>query len=350
MSKRTKILSPILVVALTIALVLTFVPFGQGLVLKASNYVSVSLNSVIRVGDVYAADPIDVGVSFGSVGDADAYVGFYGYYTYANATNPASDDATITDLKIWVSLHPGVLNLWVGSFSASGNVLTCHDSESVGDIPAGSEQTVVGVDIEFLSGEYIGCSAKATTTDGTAIERFNSGYDGMWSFVGERIDPSDSGTFIWNAGDAISIYGESTAGGCSEDISNASDMWDVNSGTPVAVSSEYATGLDYFAVTNSSGGAVTITIQGEDLIGDGDDWTLSDTATAGNMTYGLKAGLNGDDYNIIVKKTEGGGYNTLVANLADSGSQKWGLEMYTPTVYTNGNDKTGVVTITATCD
>ena len=65
------------------------------------------------------------------------------------------------------------------------------------------------------------------------------------------------------------------------------------------------------------------------------------------MIYGLKAGLSGGDYTIIVKKNSP--YNDLVTGLADSGTQDWGLKLWTPTAYTDGATKTGTVTITATC-
>jgi hypothetical protein len=137
------------------------------------------------------------------------------------------------------------------------------------------------------------------------------------------------------------------AGGCTEDITNTPSAWSVNSGSPVETSSEYTTGLTHFTVTNNSGGAVDITISGTDMAGGGYTWTLSDTATAGDMTFGLKAGLSGGDYTIIVKKNSP--FNALVSGLADEGTQDWGLKLYTPTLYDDGYTKTGTVTITATC-
>ncbi|OGO14671.1 MAG: hypothetical protein A2Z02_02925 [Chloroflexi bacterium RBG_16_48_7] len=105
-----------------------------------------------------------------------------------------------------------------------------------------------------------------------------------------------------------------------------------------------STGL-YFTVTNNSGSAVNITISGTDITG-GTTWTLSDTATPGPTTAGMKASLDGVSYNIIVKKTAP--FNTLVSNLANGASQSWGLQLLAPTAYTDSTQKTGTVTLTAT--
>lgn len=111
---------------------------------------------------------------------------------------------------------------------------------------------------------------------------------------------------------------------------------------------EYETGLTYFTVTNNSGAAVTIYISGTDAIG-GTTHTLSDTATPGNNIFGLKAGLKGKGYTIIVKKLES--YNTLVSGLADGATQKWGLKIYTPTTMTYEDaQKTFTTTLSVVLD
>ncbi len=110
--------------------------------------------------------------------------------------------------------------------------------------------------------------------------------------------------------------------------------------------SSYPTNLDYFTVTNNSAYPVNITIGGSDMIG-GITWTLSDDATPGVDIYSLRAGLEGDgSYTIIVKRN--GPYNTLVSNLASLGTQRWGLELLSPTSFSDGAQKSGIVTLTAT--
>ena len=108
------------------------------------------------------------------------------------------------------------------------------------------------------------------------------------------------------------------------------------------------TGLDYFTVTNHSTSDVTITIRGTDMSGGDVTWELSDTATQGENRYGLMAGLETFSYDIIVKKTET--FNTLVSGLPASQEQKWGLQLLAPTSFTDGEEKTGTVTLTAALD
>jgi hypothetical protein len=125
------------------------------------------------------------------------------------------------------------------------------------------------------------------------------------------------------------------------DISNSPGSYDFGS---VAESSTTATGLTYFTITNNSGFSIDITISATDMTG-GTTWTLSDTATPGADIYGMKAGLEGGSYDVIVKKT--GPFNTLVSGLADANTQKWGLQLLAPTSFSDGATKTGTITITA---
>ncbi len=303
-----------------------------------------SAQFVLNVGGVGVAsanpDPIDVGAS---AIDRN-YVGAIHSYTRVSESNPANDSGTITSVESWYAVGTETDDVWIGTFSASGNVLTCRDSESIGDVVPGSKQTASGLDITIETGDYIGVHAKSGYA--LSIELDASG-DGWWYVSGEYIDPSDSTTFSYKSSRTISLYGEGETAGCSEDITNSPSSWSVNGGTPVDVNSNYFTGLTYFTVTNNSGGAVDIAISGTDMTGGGYTWTLSDTATPGDMIYGLKAGLSGGDYTIVVKKNSP--YNNLVTGLADSGTQDWGLKIYTPTSYDDGNAKSGTVTITATC-
>lgn len=105
------------------------------------------------------------------------------------------------------------------------------------------------------------------------------------------------------------------------------------------------TGLDYFTVTNYGEGAIDISIRCTDMTGVGVDWDLSDTAVAGVDTYGLYAGVSGDAYNIVVRETAP--YNNLVAGLAASTDQEWGLRILVPTTMSDFNAKSGNITLTA---
>jgi hypothetical protein len=112
----------------------------------------------------------------------------------------------------------------------------------------------------------------------------------------------------------------------------------------LAASATPVTGLDYFTVTNNSAFPIDITISGTNMNG-GVTWTLADDGNPGADIYGLKAGLEGGDYTIIVKKTAP--YNTLKASLAAAGTQKFGLKLFAPTSFSDGISKSGTVTLTA---
>jgi len=111
-----------------------------------------------------------------------------------------------------------------------------------------------------------------------------------------------------------------------------------------ALSSTVETGLDYFTITNDSNCVVDVTIGGSDFVGEGTNWTLSDTATPGSNIAGLKAGLEGGSYTIVVKKTLP--YNILVEDLSIGGTQNFGLRLYMPTEVTDANKKSCTVTLT----
>ena len=157
------------------------------------------------------------------------------------------------------------------------------------------------------------------------------------------VDINDDGfdtTYGWGLIDALAAVGSVQS---TTDISNSPSSY------PFGVLSENSTsqtGITYFTVTNNSAYPVNITIGGSDMIG-GVTWTLSDTAMPGADTYGLRAGLEGDGgYTIIVKKN--GPYNTLVSNLPSLGTQRWGLELLSPIFFSDGTQKSGNVTLTAT--
>ena len=128
-----------------------------------------------------------------------------------------------------------------------------------------------------------------------------------------------------------------------QDISNSPDNYPFGT---LSEGSITATGQTHFTVTNNSTYSVNITIGGSDMTGGGVTWTLSDTATPGPNTYGLKAGLAGGNYNITVSKNSSN--TTLISNLAPSGTQSWGLQLLAPTSFTDGVQKSGIVTLTAT--
>lgn len=145
---------------------------------------------------------------------------------------------------------------------------------------------------------------------------------------------------------AAKLHIEYTAGGCSPSIELDQSSWSVNGGTPVDTNTAYNTGLDWCTITNNSGGSIDIFIQGTDMTG-GTAWDLSDDYSNGSDIYGMRAGLYGGSYNIDVKEST---TNLLKDSLADSGTQDFGLQILTPTAYSDGVSKSGTVMVTAVCE
>jgi hypothetical protein len=77
------------------------------------------------------------------------------------------------------------------------------------------------------------------------------------------------------------------------DISNTPSSHDFGI---VQTSHVYSTGFDWGNLTNNSAFAVDVSISGTDMTGGGYTWALSETATPGNMTYGMKATLPPNNY------------------------------------------------------
>lgn len=129
-------------------------------------------------------------------------------FTYVNKGGAASGSGEITSNEIWLNTKSSATDIYVGTFSASGNVLTCRDSESIGDIATGSKQTQSGLTITVVTGDYWGCYDKGSDTPDAQLELDIEGFNDVWAYLGECIDPTDSQTFTLYADDAVSLYGE----------------------------------------------------------------------------------------------------------------------------------------------
>ena len=265
-------------------------------------------------------------------------------YTTIGVANPANDTGTIDTFEVWAQLTMDGTNK-VGTFYGSDPDYTNRDGETIGTVTQGAKRTFTGLDIDVTLGDYVGVYYSVGK-----IELSESDGSGVKYKSGDQFGTGQQTyTVEFRTDDDFSLYGTGETAGCSPSISLNTASWSVNSGNSVSTSSTYTTGLTYFTVTNDdSGGAITITIHGADMTGGGYTWTLSDTATPGNMVHGMKAGLSGESYNITVKKNTP--YNTLVSGLANNATQDFGLKLYTPTVYSDGNDKSGPITLTVACD
>ena len=172
-------------------------------------------------------------------------------------------------------------------------------------------------------------NSTGTSTQDTGLTEGHTYYYRAWSWVSGTVY-SDSYGQDYDTTLVLSIS-----------LSPGSYGWGI-----VGASETPVTGLDYFTITNTGGVAIDITIHGHDMTGSGVTWTLSDTATPGDGICGYLAGLEGGSYTIVVKKNAT--YNTLKGNLAVSGTQKFGLELLTPTANLGSVQVSGTITLTAT--
>ena len=123
-------------------------------------------------------------------------------YTRVEGNNAANDSGTIDYCEVFLAEEGD--DTYVGTFSASGNVLTCRDSELIGDVASGSKQTFSGLDIDVETGDYIGINCKGATG---RIERDTDEGAGYWGTSGEYIDPEDSTEFYYYETRTMSLYG-----------------------------------------------------------------------------------------------------------------------------------------------
>ena len=127
-------------------------------------------------------------------------------YTDIDANNPANASGTLTSVEIWANTD--LSDCEVGTFYTSDHVtFTCRDSAVIGAVTAGSKQTfdVSGTPINVQTGDYLGIYYTAGK-----LERDSTGYDGLYWYYGEAIDATDSASFTYLAGDALSIYATGT--------------------------------------------------------------------------------------------------------------------------------------------
>ena len=111
-------------------------------------------------------------------------------YTIVSFDNPANDTGTIDTIEVWADTS--LTSFQVATFIDEGsNVLSTRDSETIGNVTSGSMQTISGLDMDVVAGDYIGFYASAGQ-----VERSNSVGVGYWYLSGDSI-PAASVAFSW---------------------------------------------------------------------------------------------------------------------------------------------------------
>jgi hypothetical protein len=134
------------------------------------------------------------------------------FATIIDFNNPANEDGYVDCVQVYMSCDDGSA-LRVGSFSNNAGTFTCHDAKIMGSVYSGLNY-FMGVNIHFLTGEYIGCDPGGDAYANT-IETVDTGYSGIYKKVGTQAnsnlcDIGDSAACTLQAGDCASIYGSSS--------------------------------------------------------------------------------------------------------------------------------------------
>jgi len=120
--------------------------------------------------------------------------------TLVNKNNPADATGKITTVEIWS--YTDLANVEVATFYVvSGNNLSTHDTEYIGNVTKGAKRTF-SVDLDVQTGDYLGIYLVA----GDYIEKDSTGYPGVWHKAGDQI-PCTNTTYSFQTDSTISLYG-----------------------------------------------------------------------------------------------------------------------------------------------
>ena len=190
---------------------------------------------------------------------------------------------------------------------------------------AGSSGNEVEWRADSSSPAYASGNCELSTNSGSSWTRYTA-YDYMFEEWGEVPDISNA--------PSSKAFGS---------VSENSSYWSTATNPP-----NWSNGLDdaecYFTVTNNSSGAVNISIKATNF-GGGVGWTLASSPGVNIVT--LKAGKSGDalETNMVILTTSN---QSFITSLAASGTKKWEIKLETPTSFTDGVQKSSMITLTAT--
>jgi len=165
---------------------------------------------------------------------------------------------------------------------------------------------------------------------------------------------SNGFTLNWTSADATArqiIYW--AMGSVVPSISNAPTSWSLGIVQP---STSYWSGLVptfplddtecNFTVTNNGTVTVNITVKGTNFTGGSPGWTLVTSSPIADEVR-IKAGKSGDllETNMVILTTS---EQSFITGLTATGTKKWEIKMETGSSFSNGDPKTGIITLTAT--
>lgn len=112
-------------------------------------------------------------------------------FTIVERNNPASGTGIITEIEMWVKVE--LENCEIAVFSADGNNLTTHATESLGTVTVGehsvSNTNPIVVSLPITEGQYIGFYASAGSIEADRV----TVADGWWADSGDKIPCTGEG-------------------------------------------------------------------------------------------------------------------------------------------------------------
>lgn len=100
-------------------------------------------------------------------------------------------------------------------------------------------------------------------------------------------------------------------------------------------------------LSNDGSVSVDVTVQYGNMTGTGDPWNNSDDETNGSMIFGAPAQESGANWSAAVSANATAPFNTLISSLATSSTKKFVVGFLSPTAFTDSNEKSGTITLTA---
>ncbi len=130
-----------------------------------------------------------------------------GAHTLVNKAATATGTGTISTVEIYTGT--GLSNCEVATFFVvSGNNLSTRDTEVIGAVTGGSKQTFSGLDMDVVTGDYLGTYYTAGNID---LE--TSGGSGVWFAVSADNIPCENVLFTLIDDFIISLYGTGETAG-----------------------------------------------------------------------------------------------------------------------------------------
>jgi len=133
-------------------------------------------------------------------------------YTRIDYNNAANEDGSLDTVEAYFATVTADNSFRVGTFHDNSSAsFTCHAAYEIGEIDAVGYQIYTGLDIDILTGEFIGADT-AGESPRLAIDRDLSGYSGVYYKAGAQCVADNTQTYDLYSEDCISLEGSGAGG------------------------------------------------------------------------------------------------------------------------------------------